>query len=197
MGLQSDAETREIPEEKAAPGPFVTLRTLDTTLAETPAVLDINGEILEKSLFENTVQLQSPIILGNYKKIKLTVELNVNVDSVAPIDLSSGGYLVRLLCHDGTNNGDFSYYLGSEDILGNLYYFKDKYYIFSKEIDILSEHFSISSYSLSLEQKGTIKYLNNADGKVTGQIKIKNCKIELGSILAEYQDCIYAYEKNN
>lgn len=197
MGLQSDAEMRETPEEKEVTGPFVTLKTLDTTLAEVPVVLDINGEIFEKPLFDNAIQLSSPIILGNYKKIKLTIELNVNVDSTTPIDLTSGGYLVRLLCHDNTNGGDFSYSLSSDDILGNLYYFKNKYYLFSKEIDILNEHFSISSYQLSLEQKGKIKYLTTPDKKVTGQIKLKSCKVELGSTSAEYQDCIYAYEKDN
>ena len=197
MGLQSDAEMRETPEEKEVTGPFVTLKTLDTTLAEAPVVLDINEEVSEKPLFDNAIQLDSPIILGNYKKIKLTIELNVNVDSTTPIDLTSGGYLVRLLCHDSTNGGDFSYSLSSDDILGNLYYFKNKYYLFSKEIDILNEHFSISSYQLSLEQKGTIKYLATPDKKVTGQIKLKSCKVELGSTSAEYQDCIYAYEKDN
>jgi len=155
----------------------------------------LNSDI--KSCQISQKELSEPRVLVNYKKIRISATLNVNLDTKTTVDLSSSSYAVKFVAHDGSNNRDFIYTLSSNDILANLYYFGDEYYTFTKDIDIDTENFSISNYTMFLEQTGTLTDLEGKTDNINGKIILRNVVVSFGCLSSEYQDEIYAYTENN
>lgn len=196
MGLENEIKDRIVPEQKEPPTHFISLGdSYSPEAEELPATLILNGS--DKSHQISQKELTSPRILVNYKKIRISATLNVNLDTKTAVDLNSSSYAIKFVAHDDSNDRDFIYTLSSNDILSNLYYFGNDYYTFTKDIDIDIDNFSISKYTLLLEQTGILTDLKGESNNIKGKIILKNLTISFGCLSSEYQDEIFAYTENN
>lgn len=196
MGLENEIKDRIVPEQKEVPTHFISLGDSYTPeIGELPVTLILNSDTKSHQISQK--ELAVPRVLVNYKKIRISATLNVNLDTKMAVDLNSSSYAIKFIAHDSSNDRDFIYTLSSNDILSNLYYFGNEYYTFTKDINIDIENFSISKYTLLLEQAGTLTDLEGKPDNIKGKIVLKNVNVSFGCLSSEYQDEIFAYTENN
>ena len=196
MGLENEIKDRIVPEQKEVPTHFISLGDSYTPeTGELPVTLILNSDTKSHQISQK--ELAAPRVLVNYKKIRISATFNVNLDTKMAVDLNSSSYAIKFIAHDSSNDRDFIYTLSSNDILSNLYYFGNEYYTFTKDIDIDIENFSVSKYTLLLEQTGTLTNLEGKPDNIKGKIILKNVNVSFGCLSSEYQDEIFAYTENN
>lgn len=196
MGLENEIKDRIVPEQKEVPTHFISLGdSYSPEIGELPVTLILNSDTKSHQISQK--ELPVPRVLVNYKKIRISATFNVNLDTKMAVDLNSSSYAIKFIAHDSSNDRDFIYTLSSNDILSNLYYFGNEYYTFTKDIDIDTENFNVSKYTLLLEQAGILKDLKGESNNIKGKIILKNVNVSFGCLSSEYQDEIFAYTENN